>query len=577
MKQSAWILTALVSGLVLTATQAVAQGPPWGGPGAGAQTFITQAVPDFSNPQAPVIDIDGKNFGATPMVQLGSTSGVILTLSIVPPSTNTFIRANLPPMIGPGSYLLIVQAANGASNTGILDITIGTVGPQGPPGQNGQNGAPGPPGPPGPAGPPGPPGPPGGSNPNIITNGNPCLTTAIGVGALVNNTTGCYNEASGGGALGTNTSGSENTATGISALNKNTSGNNNTATGRAALNFNTTGSMNTATGWAALRNNTTGVNNTATGGSALTVNATGNYNTADGSAALGSNTSGSANVAVGASALQANDSGSGNIAVGLQAMFSNTTGFENTAIGPNALFSNLGGDNNTGVGNRALVQNTSGIQNTAVGAGALGGNGNNATNGNIALGFNAGNLHTAGDNNIYIGSPGNASESNTTRIGGSHTRAFMAGVRGVTTGQPDAVPVVIDSTGQLGTVLSSRRFKEGIRDMGDASSALMRLRPVTFHYKQGPDDGLQRLQYGLIAEEVAEIFPDLVVYDGNGNIETVQYHHVNMMLLNEVQKQQRKLERQEEQLDAQQKQIEALLKRVELLQVTRAVRADQPN
>jgi hypothetical protein len=115
---------------------------------------------------------------------------------------------------------------------------------------------------------------------------------------------------------------------------------------------------------------------------------------------------------------------------------------------------------------------------------------------------------------------------------------FPNGVRGVTTGSGDAVNVVIDSNGQLGTISSSRRFKEDIHDMGDASRGLMRLRPVTFRYKKPFDDGSKPIQYGLIAEEVAEVYPDLVAHSADGQIETVKYQVVEAMLLNEVQQQQ---------------------------------------
>ena len=123
-------------------------------------------------------------------------------------------------------------------------------------------------------------------------------------------------------------------------------------------------------------------------------------------------------------------------------------------------------------------------------------------------------------------------------------------MRGITTGLANAVDVVIDSYGQLGTVSSSRRYKKDIQDMGRASAGLLDLRPVTFRYTQAFTDGATPTQYGLIAEEVAEIYPDIVVYNDEGQPEAVQYRKVNAMLLNEVQRQHREIEAQQEQIDA---------------------------
>ena len=165
-----------------------------------------------------------------------------------------------------------------------------------------------------------------------------------------------------------------------------------------------------------------------------------------------------------------------------------------------------------------------------------------AGNDNIAIGIAAGfNITTS--NNIDIGNQGSASDSGTIRVGDPtvHSSFFVAGVRGVTTSNNNAVNVMIDGNGQLGTVNSSRRFKEDIQDMGDASANLMRLRPVTYRYKQPYVDGSQPLDYGLIAEEVAEVYPDLVVRNKDGEVETVQYHKLTPMLLNEVQKQRHEL------------------------------------
>ena len=331
--------------------------------------------------------------------------------------------------------------------------------------------------------------------------GYPGFNTAEGQNALFNLSTGVGNAAVGWFSLWSNTDGSFNTGVGVGTLLFNVGdqaafeGVNNTAIGAAALLFNTTGSDNTATGVGALLNNTEGTNNTATGEFALSSNTTGNLNTA----------------------------------TGLSALYSNTTGIGNTAVG---------GD--------ALVFNTIGGGNTAIGAGALGSN--TSGNGNIAIGFGAGHDLTTGNQNIIIGNPNAvADESNTMRIGGdSQTRAFIAGIRGVATGNADAIAVLIDSDGQLGTLSSSRRFKKEVRPMDKASEAILGLKPVTFHYKS---DGTATPQFGLIAEEVAEADPDLVVRDKNGEIYTVRYEAVNAMLLNEFLKEHRKVAKLEAALE----------------------------
>ena len=178
-----------------------------------------------------------------------------------------------------------------------------------------------------------------------------------------------------------------------------------------------------------------------------------------------------------------------------------------------------------------------GENNTATGADAL----EKATGANnTAFGYAAGFSATSGSNNIYLGANvfGVAGETNTMYLGrvGTQTKSFIAGVRGITTVNPDAIQVLIDSAGQLGTISSSRRFKEDIEDMGGASAGLLRLRPVTFRYTQAFAGGAKPTQYGLIAEEVAEVFPDLVVTGADGQVETVQYQKLDAMVLNELQK-----------------------------------------
>jgi hypothetical protein len=261
--------------------------------------------------------------------------------------------------------------------------------------------------------------------------------------------------------------------------------------------------------------------------------ATGGSNTAIGNLALLHNTSGHSNTGIGSNALFHNTDGMANAAVGVIALQQNTTGDMNTAIGTGSMTRNTSGSENTAVGHRSLSTMTDGWANTAIGTEAL----RDVTTGsnNIAIGRIAGGDITTGSNNIHIGYQGAANESDTIRLGSQQTRAFVRGIRGVTTAGANAVAVLIDSAGQLGTISSSKRTKDDIRDMGQASAGLFRLRPVTFRYIQPYADGSKPLDYGLIAEEVAEVFPDLVVHDGAGEVETVQYHKLVPMLLNELQ------------------------------------------
>jgi hypothetical protein len=402
----------------------------------------------------------------------------------------------------------------------------GLMGPVGPTGSTG------------PTGPIGPTGPPG-----VVTFGNG--NTRGGTGALANNTSGAWNTAIGVNVLFSNTTGLNNTASGQRALIYNTTGNNNTATGGNALVYNTTGHSNTAAGVQALQFNTTGINNTAMGINALRWSTTGGHNTAAGDRALYLNATGNFNTANGSEALRNSVGASYNTATGSKALYSCTSGDQNTAVGHLSLYANTTGKRNAGFGKGALRSNTAGISNVALGSKALFSN----TTGtyNIGIGYRGGYSLTAGSNNIAIGSGGVAGESNTIRIGGGvHHRVFVYGIRGVTTGVADAVPVVIDSVGQLGTISSSRRFKEDIRDMGAATERLLDLRAVLFRYKgrEGPDE------YGLIAEEVAEVFPELVVYDDEDQPETVKYHLLSTMLLNEMQRERLRNEERAESIEA---------------------------
>jgi len=299
---------------------------------------------------------------------------------------------------------------------------------------------------------------------------------------------------------------------------------------------------NTAEGTSALFSLTSGVSNTALGYQTLYNNTTGSYNSAEGFRALFANTTGAQNTATGSNALTSNTTGSFNTANGLNALFSNTTGSNNTAIGLRALSGS--GSENTAIGVSTLSFNHSGNQNTAVGVKTLYSlfQGNN----NIALGYHAGfavgGQNQQRDNNIEIGNVGDFFDNNTTRIGDVQTATFIAGIRGQTTGQADALPVLIDSAGQLGTASSSRRFKTEIKPMDKTSEAILALKPVTFHYKSDTKD---TPQFGLIAEDVAKVNPDLIVRDKNGEVYTVRYEAVNAMLLNEFLKEHRKNEEQE--------------------------------
>ena len=288
-----------------------------------------------------------------------------------------------------------------------------------------------------------------------------------------------------------------------------------------------------------------GHSDTAIGFTAMNSNSTGAANVAIGDRALYFNTTGSFNVAIGVNSLQSNASASDNTAIGAFTLQVNT-GQENTAVGSSALSDNTAGIENTGVGWGALFNNTTGRSNTAIGLAAL--SHSTTGTGNIALGDGAGSQLTTGDLNIDIGNQGQPGESHTIRIGDpivSPLRVFIAGVRGVITDNSDAIPVVIDSNGQLGTVSSSRRFKKDIENMGDATANLMRLRPVTYRYKQPFSDGSEPIQYGLIAEKVEEVYPELVAHSADGEIETVKYQVLDSMLLNELQKQEKKINEQE--------------------------------
>jgi hypothetical protein len=359
------------------------------------------------------------------------------------------------------------------------------------------------------------------TNDSSDTNGN----TGMGTGAL-------------GGPAATS-GGAYNTAVGFQALLFGTTGNSNTATGVHTLTFNTTGSNNTATGVDALSSNTTGNSNTASGVFALTRNTTGSDNTASGVEALFLNTTGSQNTAFGVESLDNNTTGDNNTGFGYLALYSNTVGKGNSAQGVNALYNNTTGIRNLGIGNNALYANSTGSY-------------------NIALGFEAGYNVLNGSNNIEIGASGNAADDSTIQIGvqGTQTSTTIAGIYGTpVTGSA----VYVSSTGQLGVLGSSERFKTDIAPMPELSDKIGQLRPVTFRYKTDP----KRLQqYGLIAEEVAKVYPELVIRDEMGTIQGVRYEELAPMLLHETQKQQRINAMQAERAERQDAEIRDLKQRV---------------
>jgi hypothetical protein len=260
--------------------------------------------------------------------------------------------------------------------------------------------------------------------------------------------------------------------------------------------------------------------NTAGGTEALVsvdeTGAGGNNNTATGVLALVGNTTGSSNTATGVLALVGNTTGSSNTATGVLALGDNDTGAKNTAIGSSALLSNSIGSKNTAVGSTALFLSTG--------------------NGNIALGFKAGFALASGNNNIYVGNPGASTESLTMRLGSVQTSTFIAGIN--TSTVSDATVMIDTATGQLGIAASSARYKQNIAPMGTQSEKLLQLHPVTFAYK---DDNQGATHYGLIAEQVATVYPELVTHTASGEVQTVKYQELIPMLLNELQRQRQDL------------------------------------
>ena len=365
-----------------------------------------------------------------------------------------------------------------------------------------------------------------------MTVANATDNTGVGFGALFRATTGNSNAAFGAGSLSFNTTGSSNSAVGQNALGNNTTGSANSAFGQFALQNNLAGVNNTAFGNSALQNNTVS-NSSAFGTSALRFNSTGTDNSAFGFNALTTNSTGNSSSAFGKEALTSSTASS-NSAFGATALKFTTTGCCNAAFGGNAMQTNVTGTFNTAIGGAALFAST-GSFNTALGASAL--NGLTSGAGNIGIGYFAGANLASGNDNIYIGADTPGNESNVIRIGATQTATVIAGIYGAAIGG-SGLAVSVNSSGRLGTTSSSRRYKEDIVDIADESDVLMLLRPVSYFYKTEYDETRTR-QYGLIAEEVAELAPGLVALDKDGRIETVRYPLVNAMLLNEVQKSRR--------------------------------------
>jgi len=336
---------------------------------------------------------------------------------------------------------------------------------------------------------------------NLNVN-NGTNNTAVGWLALRTNVDGDFNTAIGSAALATNT-GDGNTAIGGAALFSNTTGDYNMAAGLLALFHNTAGVYNTALGASTLQSNHQGISNTAAGYQALYVNDSsgtglGSYNSAFGAFALANNSNGEANCAFGTGAMEFNSSGLDNVAVGTDSLSSNTIGVGNTAIGTDALESSTGSDN-------------------------------------LALGAFAGINQTTGSANVYIG-------AHMAGVAGESNACYIASIFGQTSAT--GIPVLINSDNKLGTTTSSKRFKEKISPMERASGMLYALKPVTFRYKKEIDPS-STLQFGLVAEEVEKVNPDLVVRDKEGKPYSVRYDQVNAMLLNEFLKAHCKIEEQE--------------------------------
>lgn len=347
--------------------------------------------------------------------------------------------------------------------------------------------------------------------------------TILGNNALAANTTGSQNTAVGAEALLTNTTGDNNTAVGTGALYSNIGGSENTAGGVGTLQYNTSGADNTGFGYSSLFRNTTGIGNTAVGWNTLEDNTTGSFNTGLGYYAFATNTAGTYTTAVGAFSLSANTTGGYDTGFGAYSLPANTTGTANTAFGYAGLRSNTTGNSNIGFGYQSLYLNQTGSN-------------------NVAMGYQSAYNVTNGSNNIEIANVGAAADENLIRIGtaGVHKATYIAGIYGAAVTGGEAV--YVSSSGELGYQPSASRFKTDVETMPELTAQIQQLHPVTFHYKTDPK---KVLQFGLIAEEVDRVYPELVIRDDSGNVQGVRYEELAPMLLSVVQRQQGTLQTQQ--------------------------------
>jgi Chaperone of endosialidase len=337
-------------------------------------------------------------------------------------------------------------------------------------------------------------------------------------------------------------SGEGNTAFGSEALESIESSESNSAFGQDALSGNTTGDSNSAFGVGTLENTSVGAGNVAVGTDSLNTNITGNRNVAIGVSALEAHASGDNNIAIGGETLRGVQSGGQNVAIGGEVMKSVQSGMRNTAVGTSALRNATNMQGNSAFGINALFNDTTGSNNVALGFEAL--SNNTSGNDNVAIGNGGGNSLTTGGNNVDISNPGVAGESNTIRVGqqGTQTATYLAGVSGSNIGANPSV--VVNGEGRLGVEVSSRRFKTDIHPLRAQLGRLMELRPVSFRYRRGDVHGPNRVQFGLLAEQVAKVYPNLVVRDSDGRPYTVLYQEMPTLLLGQVQREQGRIDRQ---------------------------------
>jgi hypothetical protein len=328
------------------------------------------------------------------------------------------------------------------------------------------------------------------------------------------------------------------------------------------------GVLNTRDGQSALSFITTGIGNSAFGAFAQFSNTTGSFNTACGAAALDVN-SADQNTAVGAAALLLNQIGSDNNAVGVSALLNNDSSGNgsanfNNAFGRNALLSNVDGDENDSFGDDSMEENTTGSQNTAMGDDSL--DANTTGNGNVAVGKEAGNSIVDGNDNVVLGHNagiGIVHASRNVAIGSQEAgpfadfddTCFIGSIFGEIVSDPGSqTAVFVDQFNVVGIFNSSQKYKHDIQPMDKASETLYQLKPVTFKFNS---DWKGTTQYGLIAEDVAKVDPQLVSRK-DGDIVTVHYEQINNMLLNEFLKEHKKVQDLETTVAQQQKGMEIL-------------------